>query len=110
MKSIGALLLWGVLTSALYAVPPPPEDPFDPALVVWDPGTIQTWNPPAGGRPGFWSIQLDSRSITQADIPTLSPLEVQEAVEVLTSRKYPIEFVLNHLEQFRQLITVDPRG
>ena len=110
MKSIGVLLMGGLLAAALYAGPPPPEDPFDPALVIWDPGTIQTWNPPADGHTGFWSIRLESRTIRQEDIPTLSPLEVQQAVEVLTDRQYPIEFVLDHLEQFRKLITVDPRG
>jgi len=110
MKSIPILLIFAMLTTVLRADPPPSEDPFDPALVMWDPGTIQIWNPPQNGVPGYWSIQLDNRTITQADIDSLSPLEVQQAVEVLTNRKYPIEFVLDHLQDFRALISVDPRG
>lgn len=110
LKSIQALLIFALVTSGLPAEAPPSEDPFDPALVVWDPGVIQVWNPPQGGLPGYWSIQLDHRTITQSDIETLSPLEVQQAVELLTGRKYPVEFVLDHLKQFRALITVDPRG
>ncbi len=109
LKSISALLLLTMLASGLCAEPPT-EDPFDPSLVMWDPGTIQIWNPPEAGRPGYWSLTLDHRTITQTDIPGLSPLEVQQAVEVLTGRHYPIEFVLDHLKEFRALITVDPRG
>lgn len=109
MKSIQVLLSL-TLAAALHAEPAAQENPFDPALVQWDPGTIQIWNEPKDGHAGFWTIQLDHRAITQADIPSLSPLEVQQAVEVLTERKYPIEFILDHLEQFRALITVNPRG
>jgi len=81
-----------------------PEDPFDPALVVWDPGTIQFQN-----EWGQWSIRLDQREITQGDLATLSPLEVQQAVLVLTGRTYPIEFVLEHLEAFRGQLSIVPR-
>ena len=49
------------------------------------------------------------RDIVQADLPTLSPLEVQQAVEVLTARTYPLEFVLYHLEAFRAQLSVVPR-
>jgi len=84
---------------------PVPEDLFDPALVLWDPGYIQTKN--AWGQ---WTIHLANRDIVQSDIPTLSPLEVQQAVEVLTARTYPIEFILNHLEQFRSQLSIVPRG
>jgi hypothetical protein len=83
---------------------PPPEDLFDPALVLWDPGFIQTKNPW-----GQWSIHIENRDIVQADLPTLSPLEVQQAVEVLTARSYPIEFVLEHLEAFRAQLWISPR-
>ena len=110
LKSIPILLIFALLGSSLQADPPPTENPFDPALLIWDPGTIQIWNPPLGGQPGFWSIQLDHRTITQADIDSLSPLEVQQAVELLTGRQYPIEFILDHLKEFRALISVDPRG
>jgi hypothetical protein len=84
---------------------PLPEDLFDPALVLWDPGYIQTKN--AWGQ---WSIRIANRDIVQSDIPTLSPLEVQQAVEVLTGRTYPIRFVLDHLEQFRAQISITPRS
>lgn len=104
MKTSRVFALMLVLSAVSVYADPPPEDPFDPALVIWDPGTIQTKNDQ-----GQWTITLDHRTITQADIPTLSPLEVQQAVEVLTERHYPIEFILDHLEQFRALITVNPR-
>lgn len=81
-----------------------PEDPFDPALVIWDPGTIQFQN-----EWGQWAIRLDQREITQADLVTLSPLEVQQAVLVLTGRTYPIEFVLDHLEALRDQLSIVPR-
>jgi len=86
--------------------PPPPvtENLFDPALVLWDPGYIQFKN-----EWGQWSIHLANRDIVQSDIPKLSPLEVQQAVEVLTARIYPIEFVLDHLEAFRAQLSVVPR-
>lgn len=84
--------------------PSPPPNLFDPKLVVWDPGVLQTKN--AWGQ---WTIHLAHRDIVQSDIPTLSPLEVQQAVELLTGRSYPIEFVLEHLEAFRAQITVAPR-
>jgi len=80
------------------------EDLFDPALVLWDPGTIQQKN-----EWGEWTIRLDRRTITQSDLPSLSPLEVQQAVEVLTARTYPVEFVLDHLEAFRAQLSVIPR-
>lgn len=105
MKTSVVLALMMVLGSVSVYADSPAEDPFDPALVIWDPGTIQNKNDQ-----GQWTITLDHRTITQADIPTLSPLEIEQAVEVLTERHYPIEFVLDHLEQFRALITVDPRG
>ncbi len=82
----------------------PPEDLFDPNLVLWDPGYIQTQN--AWGQ---WTIHLANRDIVQSDIPSLSPLEVQQAVEVLTARTYPIEFILDHLEQFRSQLSIVPR-
>ncbi len=85
--------------------PPAPEDLFDPGLVLWDPGYIQYKN--AWGQ---WSIHLKNRDIVQTDIPTLSPLEVQQAVEVLTARTYPLEFVLLHLEQFRGQLSIVPRN
>jgi len=88
----------GVLT------PVAEEDLFDPALVLWDPGYIQnlnTW--------GQWTIRLDRRDIVQSDLETLSPLEVLQAVEVLTGRTYSIEFVLDHLEAFRAQLSVVPR-
>jgi len=84
--------------------PPVPEDLFDPALVLWDPGYIQFKN-----EWGQWSIHLAHRDIVQSDLPLLSPLEVQQAVEVLTARSYPIEFVLEHLEAFRGQLSVVPR-
>jgi len=81
------------------------EDLFDPALVLWDPGFIQhknSW--------GQWSIRIDNRDIVQGDIPTLSPLEVQQAVAVLTGRTYTAEFVLDHLEAFRAQLSIVPRA
>lgn len=92
------------VASAAVHPAPPQEDLFDPALVLWDPGTIQTKN-----EWGEWTIRLDRRTITQYDLPSLSPLEVQQAVEVLTARTYPIEFVLDHLEAFRAQLSVVPR-
>ena len=87
------------------APPPRPlEDLFDPALVLWDPGYIQQKN-----EWGQWTIHLENRDIVQSDLATLSPLEVQQAVEVLTARTYPIEFVLDHLEAFRAQLSVVPR-
>ena len=80
------------------------EDPFDLGLVVWDPGYLQWQN-----EWGQWYITLARRDIVQRDIATLSPLEVQQAVEVLTGRTYPVEFVLEHLESFRAQITVHQR-
>ena len=82
----------------------PEEDLFDPALVLWDPGYIQKKN--AWGQ---WTIRIDRRDIVQADLAALSPLEVQQAVEVLTGRTYPTEFVLDHLEAFRAQLSVVPR-
>jgi len=82
---------------------PSEEDPFDPALILWDPGYIQTRN--AWGQ---WSIHIANRDIVQSDLPTLSPLEVQQAVEVLTGRTYSIDFVLDHLEQFRAQLSIVP--
>jgi len=84
--------------------PPPPENLFDPALVLWDPGYIQTKN-----EWGQWTIHLATRDIVQGDLPGLSPLEVQQAVEVLTARTYPIEFVMDHLEAFRAQLSIVPR-
>ena len=83
---------------------PPPEHLFDPALVLWDPGYIQTKN-----EWGQWTIHLANRDIVQSDLPTLSPLEVQQAVEVLTGRTYTIEFILDHLEAFRAQLSIVPR-
>lgn len=83
--------------------PVPPENLFDPALVLWDPGYIQQKN-----RWGQWSIHLANRDIVQADVATLSPLEVQQAVEILTARTYSIEFVLDHLDQFRAQLRIGP--
>jgi len=80
------------------------EDLFDPALVLWDPGYIQNQN-----SWGQWTIRIDRRDIVQGDLATLSPLEVQQAVEVLTARTYPVEFVLEHLEAFRAQLSVIPR-
>ncbi len=80
------------------------EDLFDPELVLWDPGYIQNQN-----EWGQWFITLDRRQIVQKDLATLSPLEVQQAVFVLTNRTYPIEFVLEHLESFRAQLTVHQR-
>jgi hypothetical protein len=80
------------------------EDPFDPNLVLWDPGFIQTKN--AWGQ---WTIHLAHRDIVQGDIPTLSPLEVQQAVAVLTGRTYSVEYVLEHLEAFRAQLSIVPR-
>jgi hypothetical protein len=82
----------------------PQEDLYDPALVLWDPGYIQNLN-----SWGKWTIRLARRDIVQEDLPTLSPLEVQQAVEVLTGRTYPVEFVLDHLEAFRAQLSVVPR-
>jgi hypothetical protein len=82
----------------------PQEDLYDPALVLWDPGYIQNLN-----SWGQWTIRIARRDIVQADLPTLSPLEVQQAVEVLTGRTYPVEFVLDHLEAFRAQLSVVPR-
>lgn len=90
--------------SAAVHLPPAEEDLFDPALVLWDPGYIQNLN--AWGQ---WTIRLDRRDIVQSDLETLSPLEVLQAVEVLTGRTYPIEFVLDHLEAFRAQLSVVPR-
>jgi hypothetical protein len=72
--------------------------------VLWDPGYIQNQN-----EWGQWFITLDRRQIVQKDLATLSPLEVQQAVFVLTNRTYPIEFVLEHLESFRAQLTVHQR-
>jgi len=80
------------------------EDLFDPQLVLWDPGYIQNLN-----SWGQWTIRIDRRDIVQDDLKSLSPLEVQQAVEVLTSRTYSIEFVLDHLEAFRAQLSVVPR-
>jgi len=80
------------------------EDLFDPELVLWDPGYIQNQN-----EWGQWFITLDRRQIVQKDLGTLSPLELQQAVFVLTNRTYPIEFVLEHLESFRAQLTVHQR-
>lgn len=80
------------------------DDPFDPALVLWDPGFIQTKN--AWGQ---WSIRLANRDIVQSDLATLSPLEVQQAVAVLTGRTYSVEYVLEHLEAFRAQLSIEPR-
>jgi hypothetical protein len=91
--------------TADHLTPPAPEDIFDPRLVLWDPGYIQFKN--AWGQ---WSIHLENRDIVQTDIPTLSPLEVKQAVEVLTARTYPAEFVLLHLEQFRAQLSIVPRS
>lgn len=82
----------------------PQEDLFDPALVLWDPGYIQKKN-----QWGQWSIRIDRRDIVQDDLATLSPLEIQQAVVVLTGRMYSIEFVLDHLEAFRAQLSVVPR-
>ena len=80
------------------------EDLFDPELVLWDPGYIQNQN-----EWGQWYLHLDRRDIVQRDLATLSPLEVQQAVQVLTGRTYPVEFVLEHLESFRAQLTVHQR-
>lgn len=80
------------------------EDLFDPALVLWDPGYIQHLN-----SWGKWTIRIDRRDIIQEDLATLSPLEIQQAVEVLTARTYPVEFILEHLEAFRAQLSVVPR-
>ena len=80
------------------------EDLFDPALVLWDPGYIQNQN-----SWGQWTIRIGRRDIVQGDLATLSPLEVQQAVEVLTARTYPVEFILEHLEAFRAQLSVMPR-
>ena len=95
-----------VAFAATADAPPPPvtENIFDPALVLWDPGYIQFKN-----ASGQWSIHLANRDIVQSDLATLSPLEVQQAVEVLTARTYPIDFVLDHLEAFRAQLSVVPR-
>lgn len=84
--------------------PMAPEDLFDPALVLWDPGYIQNLN-----EWGQWSIRLGRRDIVQGDLESLSPLEVGQAVEVLTGRIYPTEFILEHLEAFRAQLSVVPR-
>jgi len=84
--------------------PAEPEDLFDPALVLWDPGYIQNLN-----EWGQWTIRIDRRDLVQSDLATLSPLEIQQAVEVLTARTYPIEFILDHLEAFRAQLSVVPR-
>lgn len=81
------------------------EDPFDPNLVLWDPGFIQTKN-----EWGQWTIHLAQRDIVQADLPDLSPLEVQQAVAVLTGRTYSVEYVLEHLEAFRAQLSIVPRA
>ena len=86
------------------AAPPAQEDLFSPELVLWDPGYIPNLN-----EWGQWSIRLDHRDIVQDDLPTLSPLEVQQAVLVLTGRTYPVEFILDHLEAFRAQLSVVPR-
>jgi hypothetical protein len=80
------------------------EDLFDPELVLWDPGYIQNQN-----EWGQWYITLTRRDIVQRDLATLSPLEVQQAVEVLTGRTYTTEFVLLHLDAFRAQLTVHQR-
>ncbi|MEI8095385.1 MAG: hypothetical protein WCG80_14335 [Spirochaetales bacterium] len=80
------------------------ENLFDPELVLWDPGYIQNQN-----EWGQWYLHLDRRDIVQRDLATLSPLEVQQAVVVLTGRTYPVEFVLEHLEAFRAQLTVHQR-
>ena len=86
------------------AVKVTPQDLFDPALVLWDPGYIQTKN--AWGQ---WTIKITNREIVEADLASLSPLEVQQAVTVLTGRTYHIEFVLDHLEAFRAQLSIIPR-
>jgi hypothetical protein len=80
------------------------EDLFDPNLVLWDPGYIQNLN-----SWGKWTIRIDRRDLEQEDLATLSPLEVQQAVEVLTGRTYTTEFILDHLEAFRAQLSVVPR-
>lgn len=80
------------------------EDLFDPALVLWDPGYIQHLN-----EWGQWTIQIDRRELVQGDLATLSPLEIQQAVEVLTARTYDVEFILDHLEAFRAQLSIVPR-
>jgi len=97
-----------VVAFAASADAPPrkaPENLFDPDLVLWDPGYIQKKN-----EWGQWSIHLDNRDIVQADLPHLSPLEVQQAVLVLTGRSYPLDFILDHLEEFRGQLSIDPRA
>jgi|GEM_PF-2549275 len=85
-------------------IPPAQHDLFDPDLVLWDPGFVQHKN-----QWGQWSLSLDRRDIVQADLPALSPLEVQQAVRILTNRTYPLAFVVENLEAFRAQLSVVPR-
>lgn len=93
--------LWGPHEAVHHEVR---DDRYDPRVIPWDPGFIQTQN-----SWGQWVLHLDRRDIIQSDIPTLSPLEIQQAIELLTGRTYPLEDILRDVESFRAWITVSPR-
>ncbi|NNM67859.1 MAG: hypothetical protein HKM06_07610 [Spirochaetales bacterium] len=77
---------------------------FNPQFSVWDPGWIQHRN-----TLGQWYIHLFRRNIIESDLRTLSPLEVAQAIRVLTGRRYPMTFILEHLETFRTELRIEKR-
>lgn len=77
---------------------------FNPRFSVWDPGWIQHKN-----TLGQWYIHLFRRNIVESDLKTLSPLEVAQAIQVLTGRRYPMTFILEHLETFRTELRIEKR-
>jgi hypothetical protein len=77
---------------------------FNPQFSVWDPGWIQHRN-----TLGQWYIRLFRRNIIESDLKTLSPLEVAQAVQVLTGRRYPMTVILGNLEIFRTQLRIEKR-
>ncbi len=81
-----------------------PQEVFNPLACVWDPGWVQQRN-----SLGQWYIHLYRRNILQSDVASLSPLEVAQAVKVLTGRRYSNQYILRHLEAFRTQLRVEQR-
>ncbi len=81
-----------------------PREVFNPLACVWDPGWVQHRN-----SLGQWYIHLYRRNILQSDVASLSPLEVAQAVKVLTGRRYSTNYILTNLEAFRTQLRVEQR-
>lgn len=74
---------------------------FKTEEIIADPGVIQKKN-----SQGEWYISLDRRDVVESDVEDLSPLEVCQAVVVLTGKTWSLDTVLFHLDEFRNAIRV----